>query len=170
MVLYVDDILLASSDLGLLHETKDYLLKSFEMKDMGEASYVIGIEIFRDRSLGILGLSQKSYIDKFLERFCMMACSSSPVPLHKGDKLELDQCPQNPLEREEMAKYPYASLVGSLMYAQVCTRPDISHAVGMLGRFQSNPGIAHWKAAKKVLRYFKETRNYMLIYRKSIHL
>ena len=62
------------------------------------------------------------------------------------------------------------SLVGSLMYAQVCTRPDISHAVGMLGRFQSNPGIAHWKAAKKVLRYLKGTRNYMLTYRKSSHL
>ncbi|XP_074308032.1 secreted RxLR effector protein 161-like [Silene latifolia] len=73
------------------------------------------------------------------------------------------------MEREEMTKYPYASLVGSLMYAQVCTRPDISHVVGMLGRFQSNPGIAHWKAAKKVLRYLKGTRNYMLTYRKSSH-
>ena len=170
LVLYVDDILLASSDLGLLHATKDYLFKNFEMTDMGEASYVIGIEIFRDRSLGVLGLSQKVYIDKVLERFGMMTCSSSPVPLHKGDKLDLTQCPQNELERNEMEKYPYASLVGSLMYAQVCTRPDISHAVGMLGRFQSNPGIAHWKAAKKVLRYLKGTRNYMLTYRKSSHL
>jgi hypothetical protein len=92
-------------------------------------------------------LSQKAYIDKVLERFGKTACSSSPVPLHKGDKLDLSQCPQNPLEQEEMTKYPYASLVGSLIYAQVCTIPDISHAVGMLGRFQSNPGIAHWKAA-----------------------
>uniref|UniRef100_A0A6N2M0Z2 Integrase catalytic domain-containing protein n=1 Tax=Salix viminalis TaxID=40686 RepID=A0A6N2M0Z2_SALVM len=153
LVLYVDDILLASSDLGLLHETKTYLFKNFEMKDMGEASYVIGIEIFRDRSLGILGLSQKAYIDKVLERFGMMTCSSSPVPLHKGDKLDLTQCPQNELERKEMAQYPYASLVGSLMYAQVCTRPDISHVVGMLGRFQSKARIAHWKAAKKVTGY-----------------
>ena len=117
LVLYVDDILLASSDLGLLHATKDYLFKNFEMTDMGEASYVIGIEIFRDRSLGVLGLSQKVYIDKVLERFGMMTCSSSPVPLHKGDKLDLTQCPQNELERNEMEKYPYASLVGSLMYA-----------------------------------------------------
>ena len=116
MVLYVDDILLASSDLGLLHATKDYLFKNFEMTDMGEASYVIGIEIFRDRSLGVLGLSQKAYIDKVLERFGMMTCSSSPVSLHKGDKLDLTQCPQNELERNEMEKYPYASLAGSLMY------------------------------------------------------
>ena len=170
LILYVDDILLASSDLGLLRETKDYLSTNFEMKDMGEASYVIGIEIFRDRSQGILGLSQKAYIDKILERFGMTNCSSSPVPLQKGDKLVLEQCPKTPMEREEMTKYPYASLVGSLMYSQVCTRPDISHAVGMLGRFQSNPGIAHWKAAKKVLRYLKGTRNYMLTYRKSSYL
>jgi hypothetical protein len=56
-ILYVDDILLASSDLGILHETKKFLYKNFEMKDMDEATYVIGIEIFRDRSRGILGLS-----------------------------------------------------------------------------------------------------------------
>lgn len=58
LVLYVDDILLASSDLGLLHDTKAFLIRNFEMKDMGEANYVIGIEIHRDISRGILGLSQ----------------------------------------------------------------------------------------------------------------
>jgi hypothetical protein len=59
LILYVDDILLASSDLGLLHKTKEFLSKNFEMKDMGEVTYVIGIEIFRDRTRGLLGLSQK---------------------------------------------------------------------------------------------------------------
>ncbi|XP_070041549.1 secreted RxLR effector protein 161-like [Nicotiana tomentosiformis] len=64
----------------------------------------------------------------------------------------------------------YSSIVGSLMYAQTCTTPDISFAVGMLGRFQSNPGIDHWKATKKVLRYLKGTKDYMLMYRISKHL
>ncbi|XP_038970866.1 secreted RxLR effector protein 161-like [Phoenix dactylifera] len=66
-----------------------------------------------------------------------------------------------------MENIPYASAVGSLMYAQTCTRPDISFAVGMLGRYQSNPGMDHWKAAKKVMRYLQGTKNYMLTYRKS---
>ena len=66
LVLYVDDILLAANDISLLHDIKKFLSNKFEMKDMGEASFVIGIEIFRDRSQGILGLSQKSYIDKVL--------------------------------------------------------------------------------------------------------
>ena len=170
LVLYVDDILLASNDLGLLSETKKFLFSNFEMKDMGEASYVIGIEIFWDRSQGLLGLSQKAYINKVLERFRMGNCSASPVPIQKGDKFSLMQCPKNDLEQKQMEKIPYASIVRSLMYAQTCTRPDISFAVGMLGRYQSNPGLDHWKAAKKVLRYLQGTKDHMLTYRRSDHL
>ncbi|XP_070040671.1 secreted RxLR effector protein 161-like [Nicotiana tomentosiformis] len=69
-----------------------------------------------------------------------------------------------------MESIPYSSIVGSLMYAQTCTIPDISFAVGMLGRYQSNPGIDHWKAAKKVLRYLKGTKDYMLMYRRYKYL
>ncbi|XP_074299270.1 secreted RxLR effector protein 161-like [Silene latifolia] len=69
-----------------------------------------------------------------------------------------------------MNEFPYASLVGSLLYAQVCTRPDISFAVDMLGRYQSNPGMGHWSAAKKVLRYLKGTWNKMLTYRHTDQL
>jgi len=77
--MYVDDILLAINDLGLLHETKKFLSCKFEVKDMGEVSYVIGIEIFRNRLQGLLGLSQKAYINKVLERFRMERCSTSPI-------------------------------------------------------------------------------------------
>ncbi|KAM1125891.1 hypothetical protein ACFX2B_040641 [Malus domestica] len=115
LILYVDDILLASSDLGLLHETKQFLSENFEMKDMGEAAYVIGIEIFRDRSRGVLGLSQKAYIERVLERSGMEKCSSSVAPIQKGDKFSLMQCPQNELECAQMESIPYASVVGSLI-------------------------------------------------------
>ncbi|XP_074298256.1 uncharacterized protein LOC141629094 [Silene latifolia] len=170
LVLYVDDILLAANDLGMLHDVKKYLSKNFEMKDMGETSYVIGIEIFRDRSQGLLRLSQKAYIDKVLERYRMNECSAGIVPIQKGDKFSKMQCPRNELERKEMEKIPYASVVGSLNYVQTCTRPDISFAVGMLGRYQSNPGMDHWKAANKVLRYLQGTKELMLTYRRSDHL
>ena len=91
--MYVDDILLASSDLGILHETKKFLFKNFEMKDMDEATYVIGIEIFRYRSRGILELSQKAYIERVLERFKMENCFTSVAPIQKCDKFSLMQCP-----------------------------------------------------------------------------
>ena len=78
--------------------------------------------------------------------------------------------PQNDLEKKEMQKIPYASVIGSLMYAQVCTRPDITFIVGVLGRYLSNPGLQHWTAAKRVLRYLKKTKDYVLTYRRSKNL
>ena len=78
--------------------------------------------------------------------------------------------PKNDLETKEMQKIPYASAVGSLMYAQVCTRPNITYIVGMLGRYLSNPGLDHWKAAKRVIRYLQRTKDFMLTYRKSDQL
>ena len=71
--------MLTANDLGLLHETKKFLSRNFEVKDMGEVSYAIGIEIFHNRSQGLLGLSQKVYIDKVLERFKMERCLTSPI-------------------------------------------------------------------------------------------
>ncbi|RDX85002.1 hypothetical protein CR513_33872, partial [Mucuna pruriens] len=97
-------------------------------------SYVIGIEIHRKRPQGILDLSQENYINKKI----------------------FHQCPQNDFEWEHMKNIPYVSVVGSLMYAQDCTKPDIAY---------SNPGVDHWKATKKLMRYLQETKNHMLMYR-----
>ncbi|KAL6340850.1 hypothetical protein AAG906_031960 [Vitis piasezkii] len=170
LMLYVDDILVTSSDMELLHETKRFLSSKFDMKDLGNASFMLGIQIYRDRSRGILGLSQKSYIDKMLSRFGMSNCAPRDTPVTKGDKFSLHQCPRNELERNDIERFPYASTVGSLMYAQVCTRSDIAYIVGMLGRYLSNPGMDHWKKAKQVMRYLQRTKDYILTYRISNHL
>ena len=145
--------LVASNCVKLLNETKQVLNTHFEMKDLGDAFFVLGIQIHRDRSKGILGLSQRGYIEKVLKRFNMHSCSSCAAPIQKGDKLSKSQCPQDEKERAEMEKVPYASAIGSLMYAQVCTRPDIAFAVNALRRYLSNPGLNNWKAVKKVTRY-----------------
>ena len=86
----MDDILLATNDKGLLYEVKQFLFENFEMKDMGDASYVIGIKIHRDRFRGVLGLSQETYINKVLERFRMKNCSLSVAPIVKGDRFNLN--------------------------------------------------------------------------------
>jgi hypothetical protein len=151
----------------MLHDCKAFLAKHFEMTDLGEASYVLGIEISRNRSEGLLGLSQKAYIEKILNRFNMQNCVGTDVPISKGDKFSRDQAPKTDQEKLEMVDKPYASLVGSLMYAQVCTRPDIAFSVSVLGRFQSNPGQPHWVAGKRVLRYLQRTKNYKLVFRRS---
>jgi hypothetical protein len=73
----------------------------------------------------------------------MHECSTTHVPFMKGDKLGAFQSPRNQLEINKMKSIPYVSAVGSIMYAQVCTHPDLSFVIGLLGRFQSNPEIKH---------------------------
>jgi hypothetical protein len=95
LILYVDDILLASSDVSLLLETKRFLSLNFDMKDLGEASFVLGIEIHRYRRKGVLGLSQKAYLEKVLKKFSMHTCNPTPAPIVKGDKYGSFQSPRN---------------------------------------------------------------------------
>ena len=102
------------------------------MKDLGEASYVLGIQILCDIPSGVLRLSQQTYIELILKKFNMQSCSSSKAPNVKGDKFSESQCPHNDIKRDKMKGIPYSSVVGSLMYAQVCTRPDIAFVVGVL--------------------------------------
>jgi hypothetical protein len=95
LILYVDDILLASSDVSLLLETKRFFSSNFDMKDLGEASFVLEIEIHRDRRNGVLGLSQKAYLEKVLKKVSMHACNPTLAPIIKGDKYESFQSSNN---------------------------------------------------------------------------
>jgi len=79
-------------------------------------------------------------------------------------KLFSKQCPQSPVEEEEMSRVLYASAVGSLMYAMVCTRPDLAYAVSTVSRFMPNPGKQHREAVKWVLRYLRETTGLCLVF------
>ena len=97
----------------------------------------------------------------------MHASKPTPAPIVKGDSFGKFQCPKNQYEIDQMKVVPYASAIGSLQYAQVCTRPDLAFVTGVLGRFQSNPGIEHWKMIKKALRYLQVTKGLMLTYRRS---
>ena len=143
MTLYVDDILIAGNNVEYLKDIKSWLSFNFEMKDMANAIYILGVKISRDRSRRLLSLSQETYINKVLERFNMQNYKSIGNPIAKRETLSKRMCPQIQLEVERMKNVPYASAVGSLMYAMLCTRPDICYAVGLVSRYQSNPGEAH---------------------------
>ena len=78
------------------------------------------------------------------------------------------QSPQTLEEEDAMRKILYPSAVGSLMYAMLCTRPDICYAVGVVSRYQSNPGPEHWIAVKHILKYLRRTRDYMLVYKGGV--
>jgi hypothetical protein len=97
----------------------------------------------------------------------MHKCNPTPAPIVKGVKFGKIQYPRNQYEMDEMKVVPYASAVGSLMYAQVCTRPDLAFITGMLRRYQKNPDKSHWGGVKKALRYLQGIKCLMLTYKKS---
>ena len=135
LILYVDDILLIGNDIPMLDSIKTSLKNSFSMKDLGEAAYILGIKIYRDRSKRLIGLSQDIYIDKVLKRFSMEEAKKGFLPMSHGIHLSKIQCPWTADERERMSKVPYASAIGSIMYAMISTRPDVSYALSVTSRY-----------------------------------
>ena len=91
------------------------------MKNLGDASCILGMKIYRDRSKRMLGLSQSMYIDTVLKRFSMENFKKGYLPIGHGISLSKKDCPTTPEERERMSRVPYASAVGSIMYAMTCT-------------------------------------------------
>ena len=106
LVLYVDDILLMGDNVKLLTEVKDWLATQFKMKDLGNANYVLGIQILRDRKNRVLALSQATYIDKVFTRFSMQNSKKGLMPTRHGIAFSKKQCPSTPQEEEDMRHVP----------------------------------------------------------------
>ena len=125
LILYVDDILLIGNDIEFLVSIKAYLNKCFSMKDLGEAAYILGIKIYRDRSRRLIGLSQSTYLDKILKKFNMDQSKKGFLPVLQGVRLSTTQCPTTAEDREKMKGIPYASGIGSMQ----CCVPDLMCAL-----------------------------------------
>ena len=105
-----------------------------------------------------------------LKRFNMHNSKPVSTPFASHFKLSKEMCPKTQEDMDYMSKVPYASVVGSLMYAMVCTRLDIAHAVGVVSRYMNNLGKEHWMAVKCILRYLKGTTNQALCFGGSTFL
>jgi Reverse transcriptase (RNA-dependent DNA polymerase) len=166
----MDDILLIDNDISTLDEVKSSLKKLFSMKDLGETTYVLGNKIYRDRSQKLIGLSQGTYIDKVLKRFNMQDSKKENLSMSHGINLGKKHCPSTNAELETMKKISYASVIGSIMYAMICTRPDVSYTLSVTSRHPANPGIAHWTVVKTILKYLRRTKDIFLVYGDEIEL
>ena len=155
MLVWVDDIIIAASDMVLLSKTKEMLNKRFHMKDLGRLSYFLGIHF--EQGDGFVKMDQKRYISKVLERFETSDCKPKPTPSEQRFAFGSE----NPVDPRR-----YREAVGSLVYAMTCTRPDICWVVTKLSQFLTNPTKEHWVAVKHVLWYLKGTFDFELCYRK----
>ncbi|KAG8500185.1 hypothetical protein CXB51_004397 [Gossypium anomalum] len=135
LLLYVDDMLIAAKDKVEIRKVKAQLSEEFEMKDLGPSKKILGMEILKDRKVSKLYLSQKGYIEKVLCRFNMQSAKPVSTPLAAHFRLSSALSPQSDDEIEYMSHVPYSSAVGSLMYAMVCSRPDLSYAFSAVSRY-----------------------------------
>ena len=120
LVLYVDDILLIGNDVWVMSSIKIWLSSQFDMKDLGKAKFILGIKLWRYQKNRMLGLSQAGYIDKVLEQFSMQNSNKGLLPFRHEVPLSDDQRPNTLEEENTMRQIPYASTMGSLMYAMLC--------------------------------------------------
>ncbi|GKD56841.1 retrotransposon protein, putative, ty1-copia subclass [Tanacetum coccineum] len=136
LILYVDDIIIMGNHIPSLQSVKDYLGKCFAIKDLGEAAFILGITIYRDRTKRLTGLGQNAYMDKILKRYRMDNSECGNIPMQEKLDLNKTQGASTPKDVKHMQNVPYASAVGSIMYAVRCTRPDVAFAQNLTGQFQ----------------------------------
>jgi hypothetical protein len=143
---------------------KKKLDNSFVMKDLSVAIKILGMRITIDMKNHKLTLSQGEYIEKVLEKFKMHKEKIVSTLLAIHFKLTNEMCPKTQEHKEYMSRFPYSSTVGNLMYAMVCMRPYIAHAVGFVSRYMKNLGKEHWEEFKWILRYLRGTSTHELCF------
>jgi hypothetical protein len=164
VAVHVDDFLTVGSTKGAINVFKDELRTKWTISDLGEARFCLGIALDRDHSTRTIRLSQTALIDRIIHQFGLKDAVPVSTPMESGLHLSRrTHAPSNDAQRELMSRTPYRSLVGSLMYLAIGTRPDIAHAVQQLCRHLDCYGPVHWDAAKRVVRYLKGSRELQLV-------
>ncbi len=158
-----DDMTLTARYLATINQLKRDLRLRYEIKDLDEIEWLLGVEIKRDRKARTIALSQRAYIESIITEFNLTDAAPLSIPAEPGTILGPHQSPKTAAEREEMANVPYARGVGKLMYYYVATGPQIGFIVRILAQFMANPGRAHWEALKRVIRYLKGVKDHWLI-------
>ena len=151
LITYVDDILISAPPGPTTARIKNKIMAAFSARDMGPATFFLGMDLLRDRPSRTIRLVQRRQITDLLTTFRMADAKPASTPSSPSIKL----CKAG--DALDTAAYPYSSLVGSLLYLSNCTRPDIAQAVGALARYMAVPTTAHWTAAKTVVRYLAGT-------------
>ncbi|CAI7777501.1 unnamed protein product [Closterium sp. NIES-54] len=157
ILVYMDDMILLADSKADMEQMKQQLQQRLKGKDLGDLTHYLGMAITRDRPSRTITLSQYHYIGQILEKFEMTQASPIATPLPFGHQLAPPTSPSS-------SSHPYAELVGPLMYAMMCTRPDLAYPISVLAHFVG-PGRhteVHWKASKRVIRYLRGTKDHTL--------
>lgn len=167
LALYVDDLILAATSKALVVRVKEILIGQFKMKMLGDLTYCLGVQVHRNRQMGMICIHQSKYAADILEKFNLSMASPVSTPIAVGVKLTTEDQPVTKEDKVEMESVPYRAAVGCLIYLTVWTRLDIAKATQEVAQFSDNPGRKHWQALKRIYRYLSGTRSYGLTYNAS---
>ena len=162
LLIWVDDIVIISDSIALTNQFKSQIAQEYKVKDLGKLKYFLGIEF--SQKAGHIQMSQSRYCKKVLERFGMLDCNPAKIPCEKNVHDQLRANKSSPIFKDAKK---YRELVGSLIYLEQVTRPDISFVTNILGQQMANPTQFHWELGLKTLRYLKGTQGFTLNYRRA---
>jgi len=157
-----DDMVISGNTIKSINWVKGEFKKWFEISDLGEIKWLLGLEVKYNKAARTLSISQSVYVDKLVKHFGLDDANTISTPFEPGTILSSDQSPSMPCQTANMQNIPYKELVGSVAWSALVTHPDISFPSLALSQFMQNPGCAHWEAGKCVVRYLKGMRNYTL--------
>jgi hypothetical protein len=161
IAIWVDDILIAGKNSQNIAKVKKQLAGEFSMKDLGQLKHFLGMRV--TRTADGISIDQSTYVKDILSRFGMEDSKAVSTPMPTGTKLIKSDVNSARNEIQPL----YQSIVGSLMYAMLCTRPDIAYTVQQLSQFASDPSDVHLQAAKRILRYLQGSQNTHLMYKRD---
>ena len=159
--IYVDDLLLLARTLDLITELKEMLAQRFRLKDLGEVSFYLGMQVIRDRENRAIYINQTAYINKVLKDLGMEDCRPVKTPMDEGVQLHQAEDGYKATAEDQEG---YRKIIGCLQWLATMTRPDISYAVSRCARYSNNPSPIHDKALKRIIRYLTGTRHLGLHY------
>ena len=160
LLVYVDDLLVASTSLAAVEDVKRKLASCFELRDLGDVDFFLGWEVDYKREQGVVKISQQRYALDVVEKFGLQNATAAPTPMSNSAVL----LPAGEESNALPCAQKYQEIVGSLMYLSSCSRPDIAYAVGKLARFMSAPTQEHYRAALRVVRYVAGTVSHGVVY------
>ena len=152
IAMWVDDLMIFGKDIADIEDLKERLSEEYEMKDLGELKYFLGIQVHRDRERKLIHIDQSSYNQTVLERFGMTNSKPANTPLPSGARLTKATISDVLVDQKD-----YQRMVGSLMYAMLATRPDFAQCIQQISQFSQRPARPHEKATKHALRYLNGT-------------
>ena len=164
IIVHVDDCTIAASSLALIVAFRVELSKHIEITDLGELHWLLGIEVTCNREECSLALSQRSYLESIIHHFNFNDLKPVSLPMEPSMKLSSSQSPTTGADFAAMQHIPYHEAVGSLMYAALGTRPNISYAMTNISCFSSNPGMPHWDAVHHIYHYLLGMKDLRMTY------